>query len=419
MLMFRKLFERNHALVRQRSGPLAKERGDYLLHLACQGMARRTLKVAAHYLLAIAERLRLATRSRQRIGLAEIKYCAHRWGRRTRAVMITQPSTSRRRFIWHATQWLQFMGQLEEPPQSPKPHAKLVAAFGDYMRQEQGLSPRTIAYRTFTVQDFLTELKRRARSLRIVSARELDQWLVGKVNRGGYARSTIRTRASTLRSFFRYAEQKAWCREGLANTIKSPRCYSSESLPLGPAWREVRQLLSSLKGDHASGIRDRAIILLLAVYGLRAGEVAGIRLEDFDWERELLRVRRPKQRKAQEYPLVRSVGNAVIRYLREVRPDSQRREVFLTCRAPFRPLHSGTLWPVVARRLRGLSVELPHYGPHSLRHACATRLLNQGLSLKEIGDHLGHTNPDTTRIYAKVDLAQLREVGQIDLRGLA
>jgi integrase/recombinase XerD len=66
-----------------------------------------------------------------------------------------------------------------------------------------------------------------------------------------------------------------------------------------------------------------------------------------------------------------------------------------------------------------LSVELPHYGPHSLRHACATRLLNQGLSLKEIGDHLGHTNPDTTRIYAKVDLAQLREVGQIDLRGLA
>jgi len=287
------------------------------------------------------------------------------------------------------------------------------------MRQEQGLSPRNIAYRTFTVQDFLTELKRRARSLRIVSARELDQWLVGKVNRGGYARSTIRTRASTLRSFFRYAEQKAWCREGLANTIKSPRCYSSESLPLGPAWREVRQLLSSLKGDHASGIRDRAIILLLAVYGLRAGEVAGIRLEDFDWERELLRVRRPKQRKAQEYPLVRSVGDAVVRYLRKVRPDSERREVFLTCRAPFRPLHSGTLWPVVARRLRGLKVELPHYGPHCLRHACATRLLNQGLSLKEIGDHLGHTNPDTTRIYAKVDLAQLREVGQIDLRGLA
>lgn len=144
-----------------------------------------------------------------------------------------------------------------------------------------------------------------------------------------------------------------------------------------------------------------------------------MRLEDFDWEGELLRVKRPKQRKAQEYPLVRSVGDAVVRYLRKVRPDSERREVFLTCRAPYRPLHSGTLWPLVARRLRGLRVELPHYGPHCLRHACATRLLNPGLSLKEIGDHLGHTNPETTLIYAKVDLAQLREAGRMDLRGLA
>ena len=158
---------------------------------------------------------------------------------------------------------------------------------------------------------------------------------------------------------------------------------------------------------------------MLSVYGLRAGEVAGLRLADFDWKRELLRVNRPKQRKAQEYPLVRSVGDAVIRYLKNVRPSSERCEVFLTCRAPYRPIHTNTLWPVVARRLRGLGVELPHHGPHCLRHACATRLLNQGLSLKEIGDHLGHTSPETTRIYAKVDLAQLREVGRMDLRGLA
>jgi len=311
------------------------------------------------------------------------------------------------------------MERLDFPPARRLPHSNWVAAFADYMREEKGLSLCTIEYRSFTVQDFLTELERCHRSLREMSACEMDKWLVGKVARGGYARSTVQTCASTLRSFFRYAEQKGWCRKGLAETIKSPRCYTGESLPLGPSWREVRRLLSSLKGDRASAIRDRAIILLLSVYGLRAGEVAGLRLEDFDWERERLRVRRPKQRNAQEYPLVRSVGDAVIQYLRRVRPASERREVFLTCRAPFRPLHSGTLWPVVARRLRGLGVKLPHYGPHCLRHACATRLLNQGLSLKEIGDHLGHTAPDTTRIYAKVDITQLREVGQMNLRGLA
>jgi integrase/recombinase XerD len=413
--MFCELFERAHAVARQQSAPLASERRDYLLRLASQGTARRTLKVAAHYLVAIADRLHLADRSCETISRSEIKRCASKWGCRHRAVAITRPSVCRRRFIRHATRWLQFMGRLELPPKVPLPYVKQIAEFVDYMRQEKGLSPHTITYRNATVQDFLTGLERRHHSLRDVSAREIDRWLIGK----GYARVTVQTRASTLRSFFHYAQQKGWCRAGLADTVKSARCYTGESLPLGPSWREVRQLLSSLKGDHSSAIRDRAIILLLAVYGLRAGEVVGLHLEDFDWEGELLRVKRPKQRKAQEYPLVRSVGDAVVRYLKKVRPDSERREVFLTCRAPYRPLHSGTLWPVVSRRLRGLGVELPHYGPHCLRHACATRLLNQGLSLKEIGDHLGHTNPETTLIYAKVDLAQLREVGRMDLRGLA
>ncbi len=416
--MFHKLFEREHALIRHRSAPLASERRSYLIHLATQGVALATLKVVAHYLLAITERLHLSDRLERKIGLKEIKRCAGSWGCRNLAMPITQPSISRRRFIRQATRWLRFMGRLELPLQSPKPYARQVALYEAYMQQEQGLSPCTIAYRCFDVQNFLTELTRRARSLQDVSAMEVDQWLVGKANRGGYARSTIQTRASTLRSFFRYAEQKDWCREGLADTIKSPRCYSGETLPMGPSWREVRQLLGCLKSKHPSAIRDRAIILLLSIYGLRAGEVVGLRLDDFDWERELLRVNRPKQRKAQEYPLVRSVGDAVIRYLRKARPNSERCELFLTCRAPYRPIHANTLWPVVARRLRGLGVKLPHHGPHCLRHACATRLLSQGLSLKEIGDHLGHTNADTTRIYAKVDLRQLREVGRMNLRGL-
>ena len=224
--MFEKLFERNHAFIRHSSGPLALERRSYLLHLASQGVARRTLKEVAHYLLAITVRLRLADRLHQSIDLKEINRCARSWGCRTLAMPITQPSTSRRRFIRQSTRWLRFMGRLELPPRRPKPHAKLLASFEACMRQEQGLSPQTITYRCFTVQEFLTELTRRAYSLRDISAREIDQWLVGKANRRVYARSTIQTRASTLRSFFHYAEQKDWCCGGLADTIKSPRCYS-------------------------------------------------------------------------------------------------------------------------------------------------------------------------------------------------
>src|SRR5205807_5227659 len=108
--------------------------------------------------------------------------------------------------------------------------------------------------------------------------------------------------------------------------------------------------------------------------------------------------------------------DAILRYLKEVRRRSAHREVFLALLAPTRPL--GNLWAVVGPRLRQLGVSLPHHGPHALRHACATHLLAQGLSLKEIGDHLGHQDPDTTRIYAKVDLVGLRQVADFDLGGL-
>jgi integrase len=170
-------------------------------------------------------------------------------------------------------------------------------------------------------------------------------------------------------------------------------------------------------GDRPVDIRDRAILMLLAVYGLRAGEVNRLRLDDFDWEREFLYVTCSKTPGRRTYPLTRPVGDAVLRYLKEVRPRSAHREVFLTLLAPIRPLRAA-LWDIVGNRLRALGVSLPHCGPHALRHACATHLLAQGLSLKEIGDHLGHRQPDTTRVYAKVDLAGLRQVADLDLGGL-
>lgn len=171
------------------------------------------------------------------------------------------------------------------------------------------------------------------------------------------------------------------------------------------------------EGDRPADIRDRAILMLLAIYGLRIGEVVRLRLADFEWEQELLTVVCPKTRRTRIYPLNRPVGDAVLRYLKEIRPRSSHREVFLTLLCPVRPLRAER-WDIVGVRLRRLGVSILHHGPHVLRHACATHLLAQGLSLKEIGDHLGHQHPDTTRIYAKVDLIGLRQVADFDLGGL-
>jgi len=172
-------------------------------------------------------------------------------------------------------------------------------------------------------------------------------------------------------------------------------------------------------GDQPVDIRDHALLLLLAVYGLRASEVVRLRLDDLDWERELFTVRLCKSGRPRIYPLARSVAAAILRYLKEVRPRTALREVFLArCHAPVRPLHRCTLYLIVSRRLRVASPSLARFGPHAFRHACATHLLQEGLSLKEIGDHLGHRHPDTTRVYAKVDLAGLRQVADLDLGGL-
>jgi integrase len=118
-------------------------------------------------------------------------------------------------------------------------------------------------------------------------------------------------------------------------------------------------------------------------------------------------------------PLEPRTGNAMARYLHHGRPRCDSRYVFLTLKAPFQPLSAGALYHLVSHRLLPVVGPGKSRGPHALRHACARRLVDAGLSLKEIGDHLGHRSPDATRIYAKVDLACLRLVAMEDLGGVA
>jgi integrase len=175
-------------------------------------------------------------------------------------------------------------------------------------------------------------------------------------------------------------------------------------------------LLKDADTDNAIDIRDRAIMLLLAVYGLRSGEVRGLRLQDIDWDNKVLRVPRPKQRTRASYPLADTVSMAIRRYLDKVRPKSEDDHLFLTMRGPFVGLTA--LSHLLRSRLKGLGIVVTRFGAHGLRHACAARLVEQGLSFKAIGDYLGHRSADATRIYAKVDLVGLRQVADFDFGGL-
>jgi integrase/recombinase XerD len=417
--MFEQLFERSHALTRQRTAPLADERRRFVVHCFEQGLARSTVRLTAELLIAVEKYLKLAERPNSLIDLPEIEDAGERWSRRKAVPPIRLcPRLSKQRFICQAVRWLTFMERLQPACTPERPHEGEIIAFADFMLRERGLSPVTIGLRCHMVRLFLDQLCGEGRSLHDVTVSEVDSILAARVNEGHYVRASVQTYASSLRSFFRFAEIRRWCKEGIAASIMAPRVFKQESLPSAPTWSEVQRLLGSMGSSTPSSIRDHAILMLLAVYGVRAGEVARLQLGDINWEDESIVFMRSKGLGKHNFPLVQSVGHAIIRYLKEVRAPSLHREVFLTVRAPFRPLTAGTLWPVVGRRLRPVSTSIKHHGPHALRHACATRLINEGLSLKEVGDHLGHRSLETTRIYAKVDLVRLRQVASFDLGGL-
>jgi integrase/recombinase XerD len=295
--MFQQLFERPHALDRQLTGPLLEERLRYLHHCAQQGSASRTLREIAIYQLVVIRYLHLT--NQRKVRLPEIETAAARWARRQSKVYGKAPtgSCSKARFRRRAVQWFSFLEWLEIPL-SP-PIAPELAAFIDYMRKERGLCEETIEGRRHSVERLLDQMGRRGYSLDRLTLTEVDTFLLERYRQGHYAPRTIQTQASGLRAFFRYAESRRWCQPGISYGIQAPRVYRHASLPSSPTWEEVQRLLNTTKGNHPTDIRDRAILLLLAVYGLRAGEVRRLRLADLDWERETLTITHGKSGRLQ------------------------------------------------------------------------------------------------------------------------
>lgn len=413
--MFSTLFTRPHILTRHRTGPCAEARARYLKHCSDQGYPRSSLQKIAWVMLVFSQSVDLSRPGR--VTHQEIEYAvAHRIRYRRRPEQAADSRSSRLLFIRVATDWLRFLGRLEESTCAPKPFADLVDHFATFMRDERGLSPATIEFRCERVTNFLSTICHPCASLSAITINDVDIYLSDR-GRHGWSRRSLRTLADALRSFFRHAEAQGWS-SGVAAAIDAPRKYAQEGLPLGPTWTQVRQLIASFSDNSSGDIRDRAIVLLLAVYGLRSGEVTRLRLEDVDWVGEILHVTRPKQRRTQQYPLDPAVGDAILRYLKESRPRCVHRELFLTLNAPVRPLKPNCITPIVHTRLEALGIQVPRRGAHCLRHACARHLLATGFSLKQIGDQLGHQSAAATRVYVKVDLDGLRQVAELNLEGV-
>jgi site-specific recombinase XerD len=304
-----------------------------------------------------------------------------------------------------------------EPPRTVLEafHRGLVDDYNAWLRDLRGLHTETRTKRATSALRFLSFLGARGdqESLARLDVHQIDGYLLQHCC-GGLSRASIEDRVVCLRDFLRHLHRRGCTACDLSGTVIGPRIYEHEGIPSALGAEEVRKVLEVTRSDLSpTGLRDYAILMLLATYGLRATEIVRLRLEDIDWRRGILRVCHAKTGTHSELPLMAEPGNALLRYLEKGRPHNNYREVFLRVLAPRRPFKAGSILNcVTGARLRAAGV-VPQgrKGPHAFRHARAVSLLRSGVPLKIIGDVLGHTTAQATADYLKLATEDLRAIG--------
>lgn len=288
---------------------------------------------------------------------------------------------------------------------------RLVEEYHHYLSHVAGLAPQTCAQRVRYVRRYVRvwcQSRRFKPRWPIKEAPSILRYVL-KLSRSCHPH-TLSCQVGAVRSFLRFLRLTGRAPAGLEYVLPPIRqCPPDPVMPLTK--RQLKRLLRTFDASTAAGVRDYALVLLATRLGLRAREIAQLRLQDVDWQAHTLRLQQTKGRRSRLLPLPPEVARALGRYVRTVRPKHALPELFL-CLYPARALTAGAVSCAAAAAFEraGLAVRRP--GTHLLRHTLATHLLQRGVSLKAIADVLGHQCINTTTIYAKVDLAMLAGVTQ-------
>jgi integrase/recombinase XerD len=290
----------------------------------------------------------------------------------------------------------------------PTALGKLMGDFERFLRSERGLSTATVTGYLRCVRRFLAgRFRGHVPCLQHLQARDLDRFILREARRLSHI--SIQGMLVALRCFLRYALQRGWIKADLAMSLPKVASRRYSHLPRSLTPDQVERLLASCDQGAPDGLRNHAILLLLARLGLRSKEVSTLRLEDLDWDHGEIVVR-TKMCRIHHLPLTTEIGNALARYLRHGRPRCALRTVFIRQRPPRSGLCPSGVGQIVRRTLRRAGLKPDRTGAHLLRHSLATNMLRKGASLHEIGQMLGHECPATTQIYAKVDIKALRTI---------
>jgi site-specific recombinase XerD len=278
--------------------------------------------------------------------------------------------------------------------------------FSRHLEQERGLSKATLHNYLPVIRCFLTErFGSDAAVLREIEAPDAIQFVLRHARTMSCRRAQLMT--SALRGFLRFLHLRGDIAIDLASSVPTVADWKMSELPKSIEPEEVERLLRNCDRRTALGQRDYAVLILLARLGLRAGEVVALKLDDIDWEAGLITIR-GKGARHDQLPIPQEVGEALAIYLRQGRPPCDTRRVFVRARAPRRGFSSSVaIANIVRRALRRAGLDPIRKGAHLLRHSLATKMLQQGACLAEIGQILRHSTQNTTEIYTKIDLAAL------------
>ena len=314
--------------------------------------------------------------------------------------------------ITGATQFLQHLranGTITGPLEEPVVEPELLSGFRRWMREQRGTCDAALDNYDPAILDLLKHLGDDPKRFDARSVRQrFLQFSSGK----GHV--VIKHGATALRMFLRFLTAAGQCPPGLEAAVPLIPQWRLASLPRYLQPDEVERIIASCDRTTSVGKRDRAILLLLARLGLRAGDVARLRMSDIDWKEACVQVC-GKSRRHTRLPITQELGGAIVDYLKSSRPLSDSDSLFLCCRAPYRPFgHPTAISLIVSQAMRRAGVTAPggRGAAHLLRHSVATSLLRHGASLQDIAVILRHRSIQTTQIYAKVDVTSLRPIAQ-------
>ncbi len=400
-------FKDPKTLIQYRQGPAGQDMEAFITWLKelgyCRDSIRRSI-CAAHHFSLWAESTGLTISQCDSIALTTFSKHLQRHNQ------LKYPGGNHTRTFVGAHHFIDFLAETDrlahpDPALSTPSEPALLATFRHWMHIQRGTLDSTLDNYQPTLLDLLQTLGDQPDHY---DAHALRAFVLDRASRHGLGKA--KTVVTAVRMFLRFLIAMGQCIVGLDHAIPTIAHWRLASLPKYLSIEAVERVIASCNLSLPIGVRDKAILLLLARLGLRAGDVAGLMVSAIDWQAGTVLVA-GKNRHECRLPLPQDVGDAILDYLKQ-RPIVNDAHVFITAVAPIKCLSYHAVGQIVTRAIHRTGIQSPVHGAHILRHSAATGMLRQGVSLPAIGVMLRHASIETTAIYAKVDVQLLRQVAR-------